>query len=115
MNEKRGNERKKLTAFTPVYDSRQNILLGYLGDLTIQGAMVVGENPMEVNTQITLAIEFPETPKLPARRVAIPARVAWCSHEESLHSFKTGVEFQELNQEDKKIIEAILERYQYRR
>jgi hypothetical protein len=115
MSEQRKNERKKLVAFTPVYDFHQDVLLGYLADLTLQGAMIVGEKPLEIDKKITLAIEFPETSELPARRVVILVRVAWCKQEENLHSFKTGVEFQEINPQARKIIEATLERYQYRR
>ena len=115
MSEHRKEERKKLMAFTPVHDLHQNILLGYIGDLTLQGAMMVGEKPVEINKQITLAIDFPETPELPARRMAIPARVVWCKQEEYPHYFNTGFEFQQINEHDKKIIEVILERYQFRR
>jgi Tfp pilus assembly protein PilZ len=115
MSQQRREERKKLIAFTPVYDSHQNILLGYLGDLTIQGAMMVGEKPMEIDKQIRLAIDFPETPELPAIRMTIPARVAWCRQEKNPRYFNTGFEFQEIDQQNKKFIEAILERYQFRR
>ena len=115
MDDHRKDERKKLIAFTPVYDSRQNTLLGYLGDLTIQGAMLVGEKSMEINRQLTVAIDFPETPELPATRMIIPARVAWCRQEKNSRYFNTGFEFQEISQQNKRIIEAILERYQFRR
>ncbi len=114
MNEKRKNERKKLIAFTPVYDSRQNIL-GYLGDLTVEGTRLIGEKPMEVNTKITLVIDFPATTELPARRVTVPARVIWCNQEENRQYFNTGFEFLDISQQNKAIIGAILERYQFRR
>jgi hypothetical protein len=61
MNEKRKDERKKLIAFTPVYDSQHKVLLGYLGDLSREGALLVGETPMEINAQMTLMIDFPHT------------------------------------------------------
>lgn len=114
MNEKRKNERKKLMAFTPVYDSRQSIL-GYLGDLTIEGARLIGEKPMEVNKRITLVIDFPAASDLPARRVTVPARVIWCNEEENRQYFNTGFEFQDISQQDKAIIGAILERFQFHR
>src|SRR3990172_1776131 len=115
MDEHRKNERKKLIAFTPVYDSQQNILLGYLGDLGMLGAMLVGERLVEVNEQVTLVIDFPETPEFPATRVTIPARVAWCRHEKTPHYYNTGVEFQEIDEQNKAVIKAILARYQFHR
>lgn len=115
MDEHRKSERRKLAAFTPVYNSYKTVLLGYLGDLSMQGAMLIGEKPMEVNTQIMLVIDFPETPEFSARQVRIPARVAWCRREENTQYFHTGVEFQKLEPMYKPFIEAILERYQFHR
>jgi hypothetical protein len=115
MSEQRKEERKILTTFTPVYDLDKNMLLGYLADLTILGAMLVGNKPMEINRQLTLAIEFHETPEIPATRMTIPVRVAWCKHEEHSNYYNTGVEFLELTKQNKMVIEAILQRYQFRK
>jgi hypothetical protein len=114
MNEQRKNERKKLIAFTPVYDCQRNILLGYLGDLSLQGAMLIGKKPLEINKQIILAIGFPETPQFPARRATIPARVAWCRQEQNPQYFNVGFEFLEIDQENKAAIKAIMDRYRFR-
>ena len=70
MNNHRKESRKKLMAFTPVYDLLHKTLLGYVGDLTLQGVMVIGEKFIEVDKQLTLGIEFPASqPDLPAMRV----------------------------------------------
>ncbi len=111
--EERKEERKILITFTPVFDVDSNSLLGYLGDLTIQGAMLVGGRPMNLNTKLNLAIEFHETPEIPATRMTVPARVAWCKHEQNSAYYNTGFEFMELTDENKKVIEAILLRYQF--
>ena len=115
MSEQRKIERKLLTTFTPVYDLHKKTLLGYLGDLTLQGAMLVGNKPVEINQDLTLAIEFHETPEIPATRMIIPARVAWCKHEKHSTYFNTGVEFLELTNENKLVIVVILERYEFRK
>jgi hypothetical protein len=99
-------------AFTPVYDSRQGIILGYLADLTLQGAMVIGEHALDSDSQLTLTIEFPgELEGISARRMTIPARVARCVPDEGPHSFKIGFEFPEMDPENEKIIQALLARY----
>lgn len=113
MDEHRKNERKKLIAFTPVYDCHLNTLLGYLGDLSMQGAMLVSKKPLEIDKQVMLAIGFPETPQFPARRAIIPARVAWCRQEKNLQYFDTGFEFQEFDQENKTAVKALLDRYHF--
>lgn len=115
MSEQRKEERKTLLTFTAVYDLHTKNLLGYLGDLTLQGAMLIGSKPMEIKKELTLVIEFHETPHFSATRLTIPARVAWCKHEEHSVYFNTGVEFLEMTDPNKAVISAILERYQFRK
>ena len=116
MEERRKEDRKNLMSFTPVYDLYQGILLGYLADLTLLGAMVIGERPAEINKQATLAIELPDDlPDVTASRMTIPARVAWCKQDISPQYFNIGFEFHDLNPQHGKVIQAILDRYQFRR
>jgi hypothetical protein len=113
MSEHRKEDRKKLTSFMLVYAIPENSLLGYLGDMTMHGAMVVGNRPVEINKELTLAIEFNEIPEIPTKRLTFPARVAWCRHEAQSPYYNTGVEFIELSDQNRKVIEIILERYQF--
>lgn len=114
MSELRKDERKKMVAFMPVYELHQNRLIGYLGDLTLQGALVVGETALEVGKRMTLGIEFRPTPETPLTRMVFTVRVAWSRQEGNNRECNNGVEFIELSKEKKELIEAILERYQFR-
>jgi len=115
MSTQRKEPRKKLMAFTPVYDLRHKTLLGFVGDLTLKGAMVIGEKSVETEKHFILGIEFPEAPPtLTATRIVIPARVAWCRQEDGPQSFNIGFEFTEVSAENAAVIEAVLERYQFR-
>jgi hypothetical protein len=113
MSEHRKEERKKLTSFMLVYALPEQILLGYLGDMTLRGAMVVGSRPVETDKALTLSIEFNEIPEIPNTKLTFPARVAWCKHEAQSPYYNSGVEFIDLTDQNKKVIEAILERYQF--
>lgn len=115
MDERRQETRKKVMAFTLVYDAQKKILLGYVGDLTMQGTMVVGEKCLEVGGQLILDIELPgDLPGIQAKRMTIPARVARCSAEGSPGSFSIGFEFTDVGPESARIIQALLERYHFR-
>ena len=115
MSERRTEARKKVMAFTPVHDSDRKILLGYLGDLTMKGAMVIGAKPMEAEKQLTLKIEFQdELPGISSKRMTIPARVVRCNRDESPNSYKIGFEFTDVQPEHTQIIEALLTRYHFR-
>jgi hypothetical protein len=115
MSTERKELRKKLMTFTPVYELRHKTLLGFIGDLTLKGAMVVGEKVVEADSHYILGIEFPEAPPtMAATRIVIPARVAWCRQEDGPQSFNIGFEFIEVSAENTTVIEAVLARYQFR-
>jgi c-di-GMP-binding flagellar brake protein YcgR len=113
MSEHRKEERRKAMIFTPVYDKAANVLMGYLGDLTLQGALMVSEKPVEISKNFTLAIEFRLASGAPTKRITIPARAAWCKREQDKTYYNTGFEFLEMTEMNKKVIEAVLERYQF--
>ena len=115
MSTERKVPRKKLMAFTPVYELRRKTLLGFIGDLTLKGAMVIGEKALEAESRYILGIEFPEvSPIMASVRMVIPARVAWCRQDENPQGYSIGFEFTEVSRENVAIMEAILERYQFR-
>ena len=115
MSEQRKETRKKLMAFTPIYDFNQRLLLGYVGDLTLLGVMVIGEKSLEINREAILKIEFPNNlSDVIATDIIIPARVAWCRHDENPQYFNIGFEFTKVTPQHTKIFQAILERYQFR-
>jgi c-di-GMP-binding flagellar brake protein YcgR len=115
FDERRKEPRKTVMKFTPVYDTDKGNLLGYLRDLTLQGALVIGEKTLKVNTQVTLKFDLPEElTDFTAKHLTISARVARCIEDESPNSYKLGFEFKDINPEQIKIIEAVLERYHFR-
>src|SRR5512137_2114570 len=115
MSEQRREERKKMMAFVPVYHIRTGTILGYLNDLTLQGAMVIGSHTLEKDSRITLGVEFPgELEGTDVRRMVLPARVARCVPDEAPGSYQLGFEFIELNPEQSRLIQALLERYHFR-
>jgi hypothetical protein len=115
MQERRKVQRKNLMAYTQVFDLYGGYLLGYLGDLHLHGAMVIGEKHMTENTELTLAIELPDLPNISTSRITIPARVAWCQQDISPEFFNVGFEFKEVTSEQDIVIEAIMQNYEFRR
>jgi len=116
MQERRKAQRKNLMAYTQVFDLYGGYLLGYLGDLHLNGAMVIGNKLISKNTELTLAIELPDDlPNINIPRIAIPARVVWYQQDISPEFFNVGFEFKEVTPEQKIVIEAIIENYEFRR
>ena len=113
FDERRKEVRKMVMKFTPVYDAEKGKLLGYLRDLTLQGALVIGEKALEVDSQIILKFDLPgDLPNIDTNFLMIPARVARCIKDESPNSYQLGFEFKEVGPEQTGI-EAVLERYHF--
>lgn len=115
MKERRKQERKTLVAYTQVFDLYGGNLLGYLGDLTASGAMIISEKPMKPDTEITLALELPEMPGIRAVRMSVSARVAWCQQDLSPQFYNIGFEFNDLSEEQKQLVASIIQNYEFRR
>ncbi len=115
MKERRKEQRKSLMAYTQVYDLYGGNLLGYLGDLTLLGVMAIGAKALAENTELTIAIELPDLSNIAAPRIVLPARVAWVKPDVSPQFFNIGFEFKEVAPEQKKIIEAVIANYEFRR
>lgn len=115
MRERRKQERKNLAAYTQVYDLYGGVLIGYLGDLSLQGAMVITEKQMQPDIELTLGIEIPEIPNVKATRMSLPARVAWCEQDLSPQYFNVGFEFKDVTAQQRILIESIIANYEFRR
>jgi len=115
MKERRKEERKSLVAYTQVFDLYGGFLIGYLGDLNLHGAMVIGDKHMTENTEITISIELPDLPNIQTIRMTIPVRVVWCQQDISPQYFNIGFEFKEIGPGQKTLIEAVIKNYEFRR
>lgn len=115
FNNRRSERRRKLMAFTPVYDLHPRLLLGYLGDMTLRGALIIGTSLVTVNRETVLEIQFPsELPDISVVKATIPARIAWCRQDESPDYYNIGVQFTEVTPETEDLLVRILERYHFR-
>lgn len=115
MQDRRKLPRKDLMSYSQVFDLYKGKLIGYLGDLNLIGAMVIGDEQLKVDEKMTISIQLPELPKINATRLALPARVVWCHPDLSPEYFNIGMEFDIVTDEHKQIIEAVLANYEFRR
>ena len=102
-------------AYTQVFNLYGGYLLGYLADLHLQGAMVIGNKAVPNDMEFTLAIELPDLPNVKASRITIPAHSVWCQQDISPEFFNIGFEFKEVLEDQKDVIKAIMELYEFRR
>lgn len=115
MQERRKFPRKDLMSYSQVFDVNRGKLIGYLGDLSLTGAMIIGDDPQKVDETMTISIQLPELPDINAGHLTLRVRVAWCHQDLSPEYFNVGMEFSVVTDEQKKIIEAIIDNYEFRR
>ena len=115
MQDRRKLPRKDLMSYSQVFDLVQGKLIGYLGDLNLIGAMVIGDESLKVSDKLTISIQLPELPNISVTRVSLPVRVVWCHQDLSPEYYNIGMEFELITDEQKKIIEAVIENYEFRR
>ncbi|MGE5249776.1 MAG: PilZ domain-containing protein [Bacteroidota bacterium] len=115
IQERRKLARKSLMSYSQVHDLYAGVLLGYLADLTLSGAMVIAPKPLEVGREITLQLEVPELQGFNVRKLTLPAHVVWCQPDVSPSFHNIGFEFRQVRVEQSEVILAIMERYEFRR
>ena len=115
MQDRRKLPRKDLMSYSQVFDLYKGKLIGYLGDLNMIGAMIIGDEAMPVDEKLTISIQLPELPKINVTRLALPARVVWCHPDLSPEYVNIGIEFELVTDEQKNIIEAVIQNYEFRR
>lgn len=115
MQDRRKLPRRDLMSYSQVFDLAKGKLIGYLGDLNLIGAMVIGDEALKLDEKLTVSIQLPELPKIAATRLVLSARVAWCHPDLSPQYFNIGLEFKLVTDDQKEIIEAVIENYEFRR
>ena len=72
--------RKYLIIYSRVFDQTLGKLLGYLSDLSEQGAMIIAEEPLDAGSLLPLRFDLPDPKIFHAHNLIITARVAHCDH-----------------------------------
>lgn len=115
MNERRNLPRKYLIVYSRVFERTMGKLLGYLADLSVEGAMIISEDQLEVGRHMSLRFDLPDVNAFERNSLNLNARIARCDSDISPGFFNIGFEFQEVNEEQKAIILKMMDMYEFRR
>ena len=114
-DERRKLERKFLVVYSRVFDRKTGKVIGYLSDLTVKGAMVIGEHHLENGEYYQLRIDLPESSEFKKDHLDIDAKSVWSKPDIDPAFFNTGFQFGDLASGDEKIILRMIELYEFRR
>ena len=113
--ERRKLERKYLVIYSRVFDRRSGSVIGYLGDLTPDGAMVIGDRPVEPGTILNLRFDLPDQLEAKRDHLDLKARAVWCRPDVDPAFVNIGFQFQGLDTDDLKIVDMLIDLYEFRR
>jgi hypothetical protein len=113
MLERRKYPRKDLLLFANVYDSKSDKIIGTLLNITLEGAMVLTESKIDQNNEMELHIKLPED-FVKKNELVFTANSRWCAPDINPEYYDVGYQFANVSEEDRNIIQAIIEKYGFK-
>jgi len=107
MKEKRKQPRRQADEFLIVCDSQTAAFIGQVANMTEQGAMLLSEKPIQLNTTVECKMTLPKSTD-GKDYVSFEAESKWCTHDEKTGMYRTGYEFQKMTPDDHAIIQELL-------
>ena len=115
MDERRKLDRKYLIVYSRVFERNLGKMLGYLGDLSLSGAMIISEQAQTVDSVLPLRFDLPDLQLFSIGQLDITARIAHCEPDINPAFYNIGFEFLDVTPEQKGIIEKMMDAYEFRR
>jgi len=96
--------------YSRVFDRKTGVFLGYLGNLTPSGVMIICDTPLEVGGILPLRIDLPED-LYPVNVLNLVARSVWCERDIDPNFYTVGFKTEKITAAQEKIILQINEDY----
>lgn len=110
MEERRQLKRQHIMFYSRVFDRQTGVFLGYLGNLTPDGAMIISEEALEIEKIYQLRIDLPED-MYAKSLLNLTARSVWCKEDIDPNFYNVGFSMEGVDDEDVAIINQIIEDY----
>jgi hypothetical protein len=97
MTQRRKTARKQIKFYSQVIDRKSKQLLGYLGDLSLKGAMLVCDKEFSPQSILHLKIDMPDS--FEPDHLNLTTRVIWSEKDPESDLFRMGIQWYDLNSE----------------
>ena len=115
IEERRRLPRKYLIVYSRVYERNLGMIIGYLGDLSQLGAMIISEHPQAVDSVLPIRFDLPDMNLFNSAQLDLTARVVHCVPDINPEFYNIGFEFLGLTQRQVDTIKKMMEAYEFRR
>lgn len=113
MKEQRKHERRFILYDARIRDRETGLTLGYLNDLTPEGAALLSDDFVEVGRVYQLTLDIPQSLALNAS-LNLEATIMWCRADSEGRFFEAGMRFSELTNTERTIIEKMIAEFSNR-
>lgn len=110
MEERRQLKRQHIMFYSRVFDRATGAFMGYLGNLTPDGAMIISEEQLEIDKMYQLRIDLPED-MYAKTLLNLDARAVWCKQDIDPSFCNIGFSLQSVPLQDVGIIQQIIDDY----
>ncbi len=102
--------RRHLIFYLRVFDNETNKLVGYIGDISTKGVMLVSEKPIKTDKVFSLSLHLnPTNDRREPRVVNFDARSIWCRNDVNPDLYDTGFELIDLAEETVEEISELID------
>ena len=108
MDNHRKLQRRHLIYYLRVFDTNSHELLGHVMDITVEGALLISERPIETDMIFRLKMILPDE-IIRSKEVLFTARTVWCKEDPNPDFYNTGFQFQTINPVDQSRIAKLID------
>lgn len=103
-------KRRHLVFYLKVFEQDSGEALGYIGDITVEGIMVISQNPISENRALQLRIYLPVEVFM-KEYADIKAQSIWCKQGLNPELYEIGLKFLDTVTSDLEALIALIARY----
>jgi hypothetical protein len=110
MEERRTLKRRHIMFYSRIFDRKTGKFLGFLGNVTTRGIMVISDEPIKQNINFKLRMDLPEyiykKPVLNFQGFSV-----WCKNDIDPNFNNTGFRLTQISEEDQDIVTRFIRDY----
>jgi hypothetical protein len=112
-DERRKFKRRYIMYYSRIFDRRTGRVIGYIVDLTPEGAMIISEEAVEPGSIFRLRMDLPEDLSNKGY-IYFEARSVWCQRDIDPNFWDIGVQLTSIEADDVALIERMVAEYGFR-
>lgn len=103
-------KRRHLIYYLRVFDAVTGRLVGHLVDITVEGIMLISEEPIEANQDFKFKMVLPDE-VLQTDHIVFDARSIWCKKDINPDFYATGLKVITIDPDTLLVIDSLIHKY----